>query len=102
MVREPDTIITDTGPLVAYLNKSDTFHSWAVEQFSAQYPPFHTCEAVLSEACFLLRNLHNGPRDGRRVIPLLIPGCPPPPAVPKTVEAAGRSSEPSRRHPEMA
>ena len=47
-------IIVDTGPLVAFLNKNDKYHDWTVPKFSKLSPPFYTCEAVLSEACFLL------------------------------------------------
>ena len=56
-------IIVDTGPLVAFLNKRDHFHDWAVNQFSILLPPFITCEAVLSEVCFLLRNFPNGQKN---------------------------------------
>ena len=48
-------VIVDTGPLVAYLNKRDTWHDWAVSQLSTIEPPLETCEAVMSEAAFLLR-----------------------------------------------
>lgn len=47
-------IILDTGPLVAYLRKSDHHHAWATEQFKQLQPPFWTCEPVLTEAAFLL------------------------------------------------
>jgi len=53
-------IIIDTGPLVAFLNKLDYYHQWAILQFSSLYPPFLTCESVISEACFLLRNTKKG------------------------------------------
>lgn len=46
--------IMDTGPLVAYLNKADKYHGWVIEQFNQIYPPFLTCESVISEALFLL------------------------------------------------
>ena len=49
-------IIVDTGPLVAFLNKRDVYHQWALQRFSELEPPFLTCEPVLSEVCFLLRN----------------------------------------------
>jgi predicted nucleic acid-binding protein len=48
-------ILLDTGPLVAYLNRNDRHHAWAVRCWSAQYEPLSTCEAVLSEAIFLLQ-----------------------------------------------
>ena len=54
-------IILDSGPPVALLNKRDSYHEWAVAQFAQISPPLLTCEAVLSEACFLLRHLERGP-----------------------------------------
>jgi len=54
------TVILDTGPLVAFLNRRDTYHDWAVYQLSHIAYPVYTCEAVISEACFLLRKFHNG------------------------------------------
>lgn len=56
-----EKVIIDTGPLVAYINKSDKFHEWAIRQFARLKPPVFTCESVISESCFLLRNLANGP-----------------------------------------
>jgi predicted nucleic acid-binding protein len=47
--------IVDAGPLVAFFNRSDGHHDWAAAQFGSLKPPLLTCEAVLSEACFLLR-----------------------------------------------
>ena len=60
---KPKRIIIDTGPLVAFLNKSDKYHNWALTQFSQLNPPFFTCESVISEVCFLLRNTANGPQN---------------------------------------
>lgn len=48
-------ILLDTGPLVALLDRRDAFHEWAKSQWAGIEPPAITCEAVLSEACFLLR-----------------------------------------------
>jgi predicted nucleic acid-binding protein len=53
-------VLLDTGPLVAFLNHRDRYHSWAKDQLAVLEPPLHTCEAVLSEACFLLRHLPGG------------------------------------------
>ena len=61
-------VILDTGPLVAFLNKSDNFNKWVVTRFSQLSPPFFTCEAVISEACFLLRHADNGARNIFRII----------------------------------
>ena len=49
-------VLLDTGPLVAYLNRNDRHHAWAVERWSALFDPLWTCEAVLSEAIFLLQS----------------------------------------------
>lgn len=53
-------VIVDTGPLVALLNANDRHHAWARDVLSNVEPPLSTCEAVLSEACFLLHRLPNG------------------------------------------
>lgn len=55
-------VIIDTGPLVAFLNKNDIYHEWTVAQFSSLNPPLLTCESILSEACFLLRDYKDGMR----------------------------------------
>ena len=57
---KPYKVLLDTGPLVAFLNKRDRYHEWAVTQFSTMRPPFLTCEAVISESCFLLKHYENG------------------------------------------
>jgi predicted nucleic acid-binding protein len=59
---KPKRVIIDTGPLVAFLNKSDKYHDWALTRFSQLNPPFLTCESVISEVCFLLRHIENGPQ----------------------------------------
>jgi predicted nucleic acid-binding protein len=50
-------VILDTGPLIAYLNRRDHLHEWASEQFNRFSPPILSCEPVLTEACYLLRDL---------------------------------------------
>lgn len=49
--------ILDTGPLVGSLDRDDQWHVWAAAQFAAIRQPALTCEAVVSEACFLLREV---------------------------------------------
>lgn len=49
-------VLLDTGPLVAYLNRHDRHHEWAVESWKALFDPVWTCEAVISEAVFLLQS----------------------------------------------
>ena len=52
--------IVDTGPLVAALNKRDSHHEWAKVQLGLIAPPLLTCEAVLTETCFLLQSVAGG------------------------------------------
>jgi uncharacterized protein len=53
-------IIIDTGVLVAFLMPSDKFHQWAVSSLTNIQYPVLTCEAVLTEVCFLLQKVHGG------------------------------------------
>ena len=48
-------VILDTGPLISLLSSRDRDHAWAVARLATIQPPLLTCEAVLSEAHFLLR-----------------------------------------------
>lgn len=47
--------ICDTGPLVAYLNRNDPYHAWAVALMKQVRPPMLTCEPVLTETVYFLR-----------------------------------------------
>src|SRR5207249_8931782 len=54
----------DTGPLVALLSKADSNHDRARRIFAACTPPFRCCEAVVAEACFLMRKVDaSGPAE---------------------------------------
>jgi predicted nucleic acid-binding protein len=55
------TILVDTGPLVALVNGRDRYHGWAKEQLGVIQPPVFTCDAVLAEACYLVRGSRKGP-----------------------------------------
>ena len=55
-----EAVLVDTGPLVAFLNRRDRYHEWSKDIFAELVPPVLSCEAVLSEACFLLRNTRGG------------------------------------------
>jgi predicted nucleic acid-binding protein len=46
--------ITDTGFLVAFANRRDKHHKWAVEIARQISEPLLTCEAVLAETAFHL------------------------------------------------
>ena len=49
------TTICDTGPLVAYLNRRDPYHAWALALMKQVRPPMLTSEPVLTEAVYFLR-----------------------------------------------
>ena len=53
-------VLLDTGPLVAFLDRRDRYHPWARDRWGELEPPLITCESVISEACFLLRNIRGG------------------------------------------
>jgi len=56
--------IADTGFLVAFVNRRDTHHAWAINLERHLTGPLLTCEAVLAETAF---HLH----DSRIVLGLL-------------------------------
>ena len=49
--------IADTGFVVAFLNRKDTHHEWAVGVAAQVSEPLVTCDAVLAEAAFHVQNL---------------------------------------------
>lgn len=55
--------LIDTGPLVALLARDDAMHEWVVEQAKQAPTSVLTCDAVLSEALFLLKRAGHDP-DG--------------------------------------
>jgi uncharacterized protein len=60
----PAGVLLDTGPLVALLSKDDANHDKARRMFGDCAPPLRCCEAVVAEACFLMRKVHAaGPAD---------------------------------------
>ena len=66
-------ILLDTGPLVALLSENDANHARARRLFAECAPPFRSCEAVVAEACFLMRKVDAaGPAEvvalGRRAV----------------------------------
>ena len=48
------TVLVDTGFLAALFRRRDTHRAWAVRQAAEVRRPWHCCEAVLTEALFLL------------------------------------------------
>ncbi len=48
-------ILADTGPLVAYFDRDSEFHGWVRDRFRDLTDPLISCQAVLTEALFLLK-----------------------------------------------
>jgi predicted nucleic acid-binding protein len=57
-------VLIDTGPLVSFLASDLEHHSWVCDQWKLFRPPLLTCEAVVTEAAFLLK------REGLEADPL--------------------------------
>ena len=49
--------IADTGFLVAFANRADHHHDWAVRVAAGVHEPLLTCEAVLAETVFHLQSV---------------------------------------------
>jgi uncharacterized protein len=47
--------ICDTGPLIAYLNRNDPYHAWAIAVMKQVRAPMLICEPVLTEIVYFLR-----------------------------------------------
>jgi uncharacterized protein len=54
-------VLLDTGAIVALLDRSERFHTRCVSLINELEAPLITCEAVIAEACYLLRNLAGAP-----------------------------------------
>lgn len=50
-------VLLDTGVIVALLDRSENLHSACAEAVHNLRAPLITCEAVIAETCYLLRNL---------------------------------------------
>jgi predicted nucleic acid-binding protein len=46
--------IIDTGPLVAFFDRAERHHGWAIQQVEKLEAPLLVCEPVLTEAIYLL------------------------------------------------
>jgi predicted nucleic acid-binding protein len=53
-------VILDAGPLVALIDRNDRFHNWAKQEWSQLEHPLLTCEAVITESCFLVKTVYGG------------------------------------------
>lgn len=55
-------ILLDSGVIVALLDRSEGFHERCRDALEELRGPLVTCEAVLAESCYLLRNIPGAPR----------------------------------------
>lgn len=53
--------LLDTGAIVALLDRDERYHAQCVEAVSDIVGPLATCEAVIAEACYLLRRTPGAP-----------------------------------------
>ena len=54
-------VLIDTGVIVALLDRSEKFHQSCADVVRDLELPLVTCEAVIAESCYLLRNLPGAP-----------------------------------------
>lgn len=54
-------VLLDTGCIVALLDRSECSHERCVEVLSDLEAPLVTCEPVIAESCYLLRNMRGAP-----------------------------------------
>jgi predicted nucleic acid-binding protein len=54
-------VLLDTGVIVALLDRSEKYHHACAAAIRDLDAPLITCEAVLAESCYLLRNLPGAP-----------------------------------------
>lgn len=54
-------VLLDTGVIVALLDRSEKFHHACAGAVRSLQAPLITCEAVIAECCYLLRNLPGAP-----------------------------------------
>ena len=52
--------ILDTGTLVGWLDEDDQWHAFAADQYPQIRSPALTCDAVIAEACFQLKDVPDG------------------------------------------
>jgi len=50
-------VLLDTGAIVALLDATDSFHQRCADALAELRAPLITCEPVIAESCYLLRNL---------------------------------------------
>jgi predicted nucleic acid-binding protein len=54
-------VLLDTSVIVALLDRSEQYHRACADAVRSLEAPLVTCEAVIAESCYLLRNLRGAP-----------------------------------------
>ncbi len=54
-------VLLDTGPIVALLDRRERYHEKCAAAVRGLRRPLLTCEAVIAEACYLLRGVSGAP-----------------------------------------
>lgn len=57
-----EVVLLDAGPLVAALDRREQHHAWVTGKLKELHGPLIVCDAVLTEACFLLGGLDEARR----------------------------------------
>jgi uncharacterized protein len=47
------SVLVDAGFLIALIDRRENHHGWAASLSNRRPPPWHTCDAVISEALYL-------------------------------------------------
>lgn len=53
-------VLIDSGAIAGLIYERDQWHAWSLEQANKLPPPFFTCEAVIVETSFLLKQFPAG------------------------------------------
>jgi predicted nucleic acid-binding protein len=62
------TILADAGAIVGLIYGHDQWHSWASKAAADLSAPYFTCEPVITEVCFLLKNRPDGQQEVLKLI----------------------------------
>ena len=68
MIKLP--LIADTGVLVGLIYERDQWNEWARTQAANLPVPYLTCEAVITEVCYLLKDVLDGEQKALQMIEL--------------------------------
>ncbi len=68
MIKLP--LIPDTGVIVGLIYERDQWNEWARTQAANLPVPYLTCEAVITEVCYLLKDVLDGEQKALQMIEL--------------------------------